>query len=184
MAEPQTWSSSTPRLVPPPAPEGRVRRGLRRAMDRGAAAGILSRPLLGRLPLRRWVPQDLHSLMDYKGGAATLAAGVLSGDPVAKSAGVALGATILGVSALTDYRLSLTKLIPIEAHEIADHAFGAAAILAPFVLGYAKRRPLVAAIHVVVGVTTILASLVTDYRCQTGMHLGGELATDPGAKGA
>ncbi|WP_426756735.1 SPW repeat domain-containing protein [Myxococcus sp. Y35] len=185
MAEPQTQSPSTPRLVPPPAPvEGRVRRGIHRAMDRSAAAGIMSRPLLGRLPLRRWVPQDLHSLMDYKGGTASVVAGVLSGDPVAKSAGVALGATILGVSLLTDYRLSLTKLIPIEAHEIADHAFGAASILAPFVLGYAKRHPVAAAIHVVVGVSTILASLVTDYRCQTGMHLGGELATDPGAIGA
>ncbi|WAM27186.1 MULTISPECIES: SPW repeat domain-containing protein [Myxococcus] len=185
MAEPQTLSPSTPRLVPSPVPpEGRFRRGVRRAMDRSAAAGILSRPLLGRLPLRRWVPQDLHSLMHYKGGTASVVAGVLSGDAVAKSAGIALGSTILGVSLLTDYRISLTKLIPIEAHEIADYAFGAAFILAPFVLGYAKRSPLAAAIHVAVGVTTVLASLVTDYRCQTGMHLGGELATDPGAIGA
>nr|QLH55564.1 hypothetical protein [Myxococcus virescens] len=185
MAEPQTPSLSSPRLVPPTAPpEGRLRREVRRAMDRSAAAGIISRPLLGRLPLRRWVPQDLHSLMDYKGGVASVAAGVLSRDAAARSAGIALGATILGVSLLTDYRLSLTKLIPIEAHEIADHAFGVASILAPFVLGYAKRSPLAAAIHVAVGVTTLLASLVTDYRCQTGMHLGGELATDPGAIGA
>uniref|UniRef100_UPI003531921D SPW repeat domain-containing protein n=1 Tax=Myxococcus vastator TaxID=2709664 RepID=UPI003531921D len=176
---------TAPSFVPPPVhPEGRLRRSVRRAMDRSAAAGIISRPLLGRLPLRRWVPQDLHSLMDYKGGTAAVLAGALSGDAVAKSAGIVLGSTVLGVSLLTDYRLSLTKLIPIEAHEIADHAFGVASILAPFVLGYAKRSPLAAAIHVAVGVTTLLASLVTDYRCQTGMHLGGELATDPGAIGA
>ncbi len=184
MAEPQTWSPSTHRPIPPASAEGRVRRGIRRALDQSAAAGSMSRPLLGRLPLQRWVPQDLHSLSDYKRGTASVVAGVLSGDPVARSAGVVLGTSLLGVSLLTDYRLSLTKLIPIEAHEIADHALGVAAMLAPFVLGYARRRPLVAAIHVAVGVSALLVSLVTDYRSQTGTHLGGELAPDPGAAGA
>ncbi|MFP2932468.1 hypothetical protein ACLESO_46440 [Pyxidicoccus sp. 3LG] len=184
MAEPQT-PSFTPSLVPPPPQaEAPLRRAVRRALDKSAAAGILSRPLFGRLPLRRWIPQEVHSLLDYKGGAATVAAGIASGDPVAKAAGLALGSSVIGVSLLTDYRLSLTKLIPIEAHEIADYVYGAAAILAPFVLGYARRSPVAAAIHVLVGVSTIAASLVTDYRCQTGMHLGGELATDPEAIGA
>jgi hypothetical protein len=184
MAEPQT-SSFLPSLSAPPisGPPG-LRRAVRRALDRSAAAGILSRPLFGRLPVRRWVPQDVHSLLDYKGGTASALAGLLSDDPVAKSAGLALGSSVIGVSLLTDYRMSLTKLIPIEAHEIADYAYGAAAILAPFVLGYAKRSPVAAAVHVMVGLTTILASLVTDYRCQTGMHLGGERATDPEAIGA
>ncbi|WP_240359111.1 SPW repeat domain-containing protein [Pyxidicoccus trucidator] len=184
MAEPQT-SRFLPSLVPPHVlGEPGLRRVVRRALDKSAAAGILSRPLFGRLPLRRWIPQDVHSLLDYKGGTASLLAGLLSDDPVARAAGLALGSSVIGVSLLTDYRLSLTKLIPIEAHEIADYAYGAAAILAPFVLGYARRSPVAAAIHVLVGLSTIVASLVTDYRCQTGMHLGGELATDPEAIGA
>ncbi|MFP2904465.1 hypothetical protein ACLESD_05295 [Pyxidicoccus sp. 3LFB2] len=184
MAEPQT-SSLLPSLPPPPLTgEPGLRRMVARALDKSAAAGILSRPLWGRLPLRRWIPQDVHSLLDYKGGTASLLAGLLSDDPVAKAAGVALGSSVIGVSLVTDYRMSLTKLVPIEAHEIADYAYGAAAILAPFVLGYAKRSPVAAAIHVMVGLSTILASLVTDYRSQTGMHLGGELATDPEAIGA
>ncbi len=185
MAEPQTPILSPLPAVPPAITgEPGLRRVVRRALDKSAAAGILSRPLFGRLPLRRWVPQDVHSLLDYKGGTASALAGLLSDDPVAKAAGLALGSSVIGVSLLTDYRLSLTKLIPIEAHEITDYAYGAAAILAPFVLGYARRSPVAAAIHVMVGLSTILASLVTDYRCQTGMHLGGELATDPEAIGA
>ncbi|RKH36810.1 hypothetical protein D7X12_31890 [Corallococcus sicarius] len=148
-------------------------------MDHSAAAGILSRPLLGRLPLRRVVPQDVHSLLDYSGGAALVVAGIVSGHRAAKAAGWVLGGAALGVSLLTDYRLSLTKLIPIEAHEIADYAYGLGAVAAPFVLGYAKRSPVAAAVHVVVGLSAVVASLFTDYRCQTGMHLGGELATDP-----
>ena len=183
MAELQTPHLSTSLAPPPAEAEGGMRRVVRRALDKSAAAGILSRPLLGKLPLRRWVPQDVHSLLDYQGGATSAVAGLLSDDPVAKAAGLALGSSVIGVSLLTDYRMSLTKLVPIEAHEIADYAYGAAAILAPFVLGYAKRSPIVAAVHVMVGLTTILASLVTDYRCQTGMHLGGELATDPEAIG-
>ncbi|WP_244237522.1 SPW repeat domain-containing protein [Corallococcus llansteffanensis] len=163
----------------PPRPERAVQREWRRLVDHSAAAGILSRPLLGRLPLRRVVPQDVHSLLDYAGGAALVAAGLASGGGAAKAAGWVLGGAALGVSLLTDYRLSLTKLIPIEAHEIADYVYGLGAVAAPFVLGYAKRRPAVAAVHVLVGLSAVVASLFTDYRCQTGMHLGGELATDP-----
>lgn len=183
MAEPQTSDPSLSRAVPPRAhpldEPGLLRREVHRALDRSAAAGILSRPLFGRLPLRRWVPQDVHSLLDYKGGAAVIAAGLLADDARARAAGWALGGAVIGVSLATDYRMSLTKLIPIEAHELADYAYGVGAILAPFILGYARRSPVAAAVHVVVGLSTILASLVTDYRCQTGMHLGGELATDP-----
>ncbi|NRD67597.1 hypothetical protein HRD49_38275, partial [Corallococcus exiguus] len=81
-----------PLLPPvPPRPEGAVRREWRRMRDHSAAAGILSRPLFGRLPLRRWVSQDLHSVLDYVGGAALVAVGSASGDSKAKAAGWALG---------------------------------------------------------------------------------------------
>jgi hypothetical protein len=78
-----------------------------------------------------------------------------------------LGTAGLGVSAVTDYRLSAAKLVPIEAHEVIDHAWGLAAIAAPFVLGYWKTAPKVAMAHVVAGVGNCIASLVTDYRAYT-----------------
>jgi hypothetical protein len=164
--------------------EGLLRLELRRVLNRSAAAGILSRPLFGRLPLRRVVPQDVHSLLDYQGGSTLILAGLLADDASARAAGWALGGAAMGVSLFTDYRISLSKLIPIEAHELADYVYGLGAVLAPFVLGYARRSPVVAAVHVLVGLSTMVASLFTDYRCQTGMHLGGELVTDPGAVGA
>jgi hypothetical protein len=168
----------------PPRPEGAVRREWRRLRDHSAAAGILSRPLFGRLPLRRWVSQDLHSVMDYVGGGALALAGRLSGNRRARAAGLALGGAVVGVSLFTDARLSLTKLLPIEAHELADYAYGVGAVLAPFVLGYARRAPVVAALHVLLGAKHLAVALNTDYRCQTGMHLGGELPTDPEGIGA
>jgi hypothetical protein len=107
--------------------------------------------------------------MDYLNGLST-GAGVLlhDDDPAAFAASMILGGSIIGVSALTDYRLSLAKVIPIETHETLDYAWGAMAVAAPFVLGYWKSSPTVALMHVISGVGTILSSMVTDYRAYRG----------------
>jgi hypothetical protein len=54
-------------------------------------------------------------------------------------AGAALGSQALAASLFTDYRLSLFKLIPVEAHEVLDYVDGLASIAAPFALGFAKQ---------------------------------------------
>ncbi len=171
-------SSASPRREPGP------RRMARHVADKSARAGILSRPLFERLPLRRWVPAEVHTLLDYRGGVAALVAGQLSKDRRARRAGRVLGASAIGVSLFTDARLSLARLIPIEAHEIFDYVQGTALALAPFVLGYARKSPITATVHVLLGLSSLAVALVTDYRCQTGMHLGGESRTDPEGIGA
>lgn len=135
------------------------------ATDRTLSHGAPSKPLAkGLLPLARLIPQDVHSVMDYADGATTAAGAFLSDDPAARMASIMLGASALGVSAMTDYRLSLAKVIPIEGHEVIDYAWGAMAIAAPFVLGYWKRSPRVAMMHIMAGAGQIFASLFTDYR--------------------
>lgn len=135
------------------------------ARDRTLSHGAPSKQLArGFLPLARIIPQDVHSVMDYADGLNTGAGAFLSDDPAARIASIALGASALGMSAMTDYRLSVAKVIPIEAHEVIDYAWGAMAIAAPFVLGYWKRSPRVALMHVMSGAGQILASLFTDYR--------------------
>jgi hypothetical protein len=134
--------------------------------DRTLSHGTPPPKLLGVLPLARWIPQDIHSMLDY-GGGLIAAGGALSADeddPVAKLASVVLGSSVIGVSAVTDYRLSAVKLLPIRVHEVLDYVWGASAIAAPFVLGYWKKSPRTALMHVVAGASTILGSLVTDYR--------------------
>jgi hypothetical protein len=154
------------------------------AWDRSAAAGILSRPLLGGLPLRRWVPQGAHSLLELAAGLAVAGAGWLSGPGPARRAGVRLGLGLAGVTLLTDTRVSLSRLVPIELHELGDYGWGLAAMAAPFMGGYARRAPGAAAVHVLAGAAMLVGALVTDYRCRSGMHLGRERMTDPGAIGA
>jgi len=127
------------------------------------SVGTPSKPVLG-LPLARWIPQDCHSFMDYSNGLVTASCTALTDDRSARFASVALASLVLGVSAVTDCRLSVARVLPIEAHEVADYVWGATAIAAPFVLGYWKRAPKVALAHIVAGVGAILGSLVTDYR--------------------
>jgi hypothetical protein len=133
------------------------------------SVGTPSKPLFGRLPLARIIPQDVHSVMDYVDAGGVLSGATLSRDPRARAASLLIGGAGLTASSLSDYRLSLAKVIPIEAHETIDYAFGLSAILAPFVLGYRKTAPVVAATHVMIGLGTILTSLFTDYRSYRGV---------------
>jgi hypothetical protein len=149
-------------------PSHRAEYGMSTLHDRRMSRGIPSRPLLGRLPLARLIPQDVHSLEDY-GNGLIVGTGITSRDPRARMASIVLAASVVGVSAITDYRLSLVKIVPIEAHEAIDHLWGLSCIAAPFVFGYWKTSPKIAITHVVTGVATILASLVTDYRAYRGV---------------
>ena len=135
----------------------------------GESREIPSDPLFGVLPLARVVPQDVHSLTDYVHAAGCIATALAADSVEARVTGAMLGASIGTVSALTDYRLSAAKVIPIEVHEGLDHAWGLAAIAAPFVLGYYKKDPAVAALHCLLGAGTILTSLFTDYRAARGV---------------
>lgn len=128
-----------------------------------------SKPLFGVLPLARMIPQDLHSMMDYAFAGTCLGTALWAESSGAKAAGAMLGSSAMCVSLLTDYRMSIAKIIPIEAHEAIDHAWGLTAIAAPFVFGYWKKDPAVAAIHIITGASTILASLFTDYRAAEGV---------------
>jgi hypothetical protein len=137
-------------------------KGARR--DRALSHGEPAEPLLRVLPIKRWIPMDVHSVMDYLDGL-TAASGYLTADDDASYwASIGLGASVIGVSLMTDYRLSVAKIIPIRAHETLDYLWGAACIAAPFVLGYWKKSPVTAMTHVAVGAGSILASLFTDYR--------------------
>lgn len=135
----------------------------------GESRQLPSRPLFDALPLARVVPQDVHALTDYLHAVGCVSTAFIADSTEAKVAGATLGVAIGTVSALTDYRLSAAKVIPIEAHEALDYVWGATAIAAPFVLGYARKDPLAAAMHCLFGAGTILTSLFTDYRAARGV---------------
>ena len=131
--------------------------------------GVPAERVLGVLPVGRVIPQDIHSILDYSNGILVAWSGLTSRKRNARIAGAALGASIVSVSLLTDYRLSVAKLIPIEVHEALDYVWSAAVIAAPFVFGYQRRAPFTTLAHVLTGAATILGSLFTDYRAERGV---------------
>lgn len=128
-----------------------------------------SKPLFGALPLARVIPQDAHAVLDYLCAAAYLASARTAHTPLGRAVGRALAVSVAGVSLATDYRLSVTKRVPIEVHEGLDHAAGLTAALSPFLLGYARKDPIAAAIQLTVGIGQVFASLLTDYRASKGV---------------
>ena len=137
-------------------------------LDRPMSHGVPSALVLGVLPVARVIPMDCHSLMDYGAGIAIGAMAITTDCPKARTASAALAGSLVLVSSMTDYRLSVAKVIPIETHEKLDHLWGVAAIASPFVFGYWKSAPRVAMAHVIAGATTIVTSLFTDYRAYRG----------------
>ncbi len=135
-----------------------------------------ARPLFGALPVLYLVPQDVHSVADYASAANAISPAFFADSVAAKASGIALGATAAVVSMLTDYRLSIAKLIPIEAHEVIDYVYGLGQIAAPCALGYFKRDRAAALMHLIGGALVIGLSLVTDYRAARGV--GGGVTSD------
>jgi hypothetical protein len=127
------------------------------------STGVRSKPFLG-LPVKRIIPQDVHSLLDYAGGAAGMLAALSAKTIRGRMANTSLSAASTGVSAFTDYKLSLFKVIPIEVHEAIDYVWGIGNVVAPFALGYYRKDKTVSLLQIALGAGTIVASLFTDYR--------------------
>jgi hypothetical protein len=144
---------------------------LSRVEHANLSTGSPSRSLLG-LPVRRIIPQDVHSLMDYAGGAAGLLTAAFANTTRARAANVTLSTATTGVSAFTDYKLSLAKVIPIEVHEAIDYTWGLGNILAPFALGYYRKDKMVSWVQMALGMGTIALSLFTDYRSYSARRRG------------
>lgn len=132
--------------------------------DKTLSVGMPSEPLFGVLPLARIIPQDIHSAMDYLNAAAIASAWASSSTIAGKATSCAAGSSVLMLSLFTDYRLSLAKVIPVEAHQAIETVAGAALIAAPFALGYWKKDRITSIVHMAMGAATILMSLFTDYR--------------------
>lgn len=130
---------------------------------------VPAKPVLGVLPLARRIPQDVHSMMDYASALSYGVSAKLARTTRGAAVGMMLGGNVAGVSLMTDYRLSLSKVVPIEMHEVLDHVTGLTAITAPFLLGYWRKDPIASAVQIGTGLAQVVASLFTDYRADKGI---------------
>ncbi len=78
----------------------------------------------------------------------------------AKAVCIAVGVIMLIAGSLTDWRLSIARLIPLRMHMTTDLLLGAVLILAPFVLGFSDEGG-ATRFMVIAGVLEIGAALAT-----------------------
>jgi len=132
-----------------------------------------SKPLLGKLPLARRVPQDVHSALELASAAVLLGAAYFTPSRRAKVVMTGLGLSALAVASTTHVRLSVARLLPVEAHEVFDYAWGLAAVAAPLAIGRGRRNRAVrvaSALTAAIGVAHLAVTAITDYRTRRGLR--------------
>jgi hypothetical protein len=78
----------------------------------------------------------------------------------AKTVCIAVGVIMLIAGSMTDWRLSIARVIPLRVHMMTDMLLGAVLILSPFVLGFSDNGA-ATRFTVIAGVLEILAALAT-----------------------
>ena len=121
----------------------------------------------------RIIPTRIHGMLDYGSGLLLLLAPYIfdfADGTAAQYVPQAIGAGVLLMSLVTDYELSLAKLVPMPAHLAVDVAGGLLLAASPWLFGFADR---VYWPHLILGLAEIGAGLMT--RTTPDMRTGTEL---------
>ncbi|WP_228236545.1 hypothetical protein [Allomuricauda sp. M10] len=88
----------------------------------------------------RFITPTLHGVADYTAGLSLLVAPFLLGlgesSATAIWFSVATGLTVFAASLLTDYKLSIFKVIPFDGHLAIDLLVAVTFMIAPFAFGF------------------------------------------------
>jgi hypothetical protein len=109
------------------------------------------------------IPLNAHAAMEPLIAAVIIAAPWIFGFSnvdSAKAVCIAVGVVILIVGSLTDWRLSLARLIPLRVHFMSDIVLGAVLILSPFVFGFSDEGG-ATRFTIIAGVLELGATLAT-----------------------
>ncbi len=113
----------------------------------------------------RFVSGSLHGMLDYAAATVLIAVPFLlnfqATSPLALWLSVAAGILLVAYSLVTDYGLSIVKLIPFNVHLILDALAGVAFVIAPFLFGF---EGLIRWFYLANGAIVLLLVLVTDPR--------------------
>ncbi len=109
----------------------------------------------------RFIPTRIHGMADYGTGLLLLVAPYLLGfanGGAAQYIPMLLGVAIIGMSLITDYELSISRIIPMPVHLGIDVAGGLLLAASPWLFGFADQ---VAWPHVIIGLLEVGAGLMT-----------------------
>jgi hypothetical protein len=129
---------------------------------RNVMESVMESPMMQRRP--KPITPTAHGAIDYSTVAMTAAAPKLLDMPErAAMAAYGLAAGYLGLSMLTNYKLSAKRAVPFKAHGMTEAAIGMALPALPWVLGFADNKK---ARNFFLGLTaiTFVVSALTDWR--------------------
>ncbi len=109
----------------------------------------------------RFVSTRVHGIIDYGTGLLLIVVPYLLGfadGTAAQWVPMLVGLAIIGMSLLTDYELSVAKLVPMPIHLGADVLAGILLAASPWLFGFSDR---VFWPHLIVGALEIGAGLIT-----------------------
>lgn len=109
------------------------------------------------------IPLNIHAMLDPLIAAVIIASPWIFGFSNvddAKIVCIAVGVIMLIGGSMTDWRLSIARVIPLRMHMATDLLLGVVLILAPFVLGFGDEGG-ATRFMVIAGVLEILAALGT-----------------------
>lgn len=111
----------------------------------------------------RLIPTKVHGVLDYLSGLLLIASPWIfdfANGSFAQWVPIIVGATILLVSLITDYELSMAKLVPMRTHLALDVLSGALLAASPWLFGFAEW---VYWPHVLLGIAEIGAGIFTQH---------------------
>lgn len=88
------------------------------------------------------IPTNVHGVIDYLTGVTLLAAPYLFGfadGTAAQWVPTIIGMAIIGQSLITQYELSIAKIIPMPTHLMLDAGTGIILAASPWLFGFADR---------------------------------------------
>lgn len=110
------------------------------------------------------IPTNIHGVIDYLTGVALLAAPYLFGfadGTAAQWVPTIIGLLIIGQSLMTQYELSLAKIIPMPTHLMLDAGTGVLLAASPWLFGFADRVYLP---HLIVGLMELAVVALSENR--------------------
>ena len=113
--------------------------------------------------MRKPISPRIHGVIDYATSATVAAAPRALGFPrKARMLAESLAAGYTGLSAVTDYPLSVKRIAPFKVHGATELAISAALPAMPFLLGFADNKP---ARNFFFGLTalTLVVAALTDW---------------------
>jgi len=109
----------------------------------------------------RFIPTRVHGVIDYVVGLVLLVAPYLLGfadGSAAQWVPMILGIAIIGMALMTDFEVSVVRLIPMPLHLGIDIAGGLLLLVSPWLFGFADR---VMWPHVIIGILEVGLALTT-----------------------